>query len=101
MIFLLIRLSKIRSHRLSVRTVGFIQQRGVRAPWDHQYSMKKIAIIEHIHKDGLEFIEKNKDYDYELIEDVTEENLIKKLPEFDACIRVSKLNENILKHCPN
>ena len=63
--------------------------------------MKKIAIIEQIHKDGLELIEKNKDYDYELIDDATEENLIKRLPEFDACtLRVSKLNENILKHCP-
>ena len=63
--------------------------------------MKKIAIIEQIHKDGLEIIEKNKDYDYELIDDTTEENLIKKLPEFDGCtLRVSKLNENILKHCP-
>ena len=29
------------------------------------------------------------------------ENLIKKLPDYDACtLRVSKLNENILKHCP-
>ncbi len=63
--------------------------------------MKKIAIIEQIHKDGLELIEKNKGYDYELIDDATEENLIKRLPEFDACtLRVSKLNENILKHCP-
>ena len=63
--------------------------------------MKKIAVIEKIHKDGLELLKKNKDYEYELITDVTEANLIKKLPEFDACtLRVSKLNENILKHCP-
>ena len=35
-----------------------------------------------------------------MITDVSENNLIKKLPEFDACtLRVSKLNENILKHC--
>ena len=33
--------------------------------------------------------------------DVSEENLIKKLPEFDACtLRVSILNEKVLKHCP-
>ena len=63
--------------------------------------MKKIAIIEKIHNDGLELLKKNPDYDYELITDISEENLIKKLPEFDACtLRVSKLNENILKHCP-
>ena len=64
--------------------------------------MKKIAIIEKIHSDGLELLKKNQDYEYELITDVSEDNLIKKLPEFDACtLRVSKLNENILKKCPN
>ena len=64
--------------------------------------MKKIAIIENIHKDGLEIIDKDPDYEYELISDVSEENLINKLPDFDACtLRVSKLNENILKHCSN
>ncbi len=64
--------------------------------------MKKIAVIEQIHKDGLELFEKNPEYEYELITNVSEENLIKKLPEFDGCtLRVSKLNENILKHCPN
>jgi len=62
--------------------------------------MKKIAIIEQIHNDGLELFKKSSDYEYELITDVSEENLIKKLPEFDGCtLRVSKLNENILKHC--
>ena len=62
--------------------------------------MKKIAIIENIHKDGLDIIDKDPDYEYELISDVSEENLIKKLPDYDACtLRVSKLNENILKHC--
>ena len=62
--------------------------------------MKKIAVIENIHKDGLDIIDKDPDYEYELISDVSEENLINKLPEFDACtLRVSKLNENILKHC--
>ena len=62
--------------------------------------MKKIAIIEKIHNDGLELLKKSQDYEYELITDVSEENLIKKLPEFDACtLRVSTLNENILKHC--
>ena len=63
--------------------------------------MKKIAILENIHKDGLELIDKNPNYMYELIDDVSEKNLIKILPKFDACtLRVSKLNENILKHCP-
>ena len=64
--------------------------------------MKKIAIIENIHKDGLELLEKDSNYKYELISDFSENNLINKLPEFDGCtLRVSKLDENILKHCPN
>jgi len=60
----------------------------------------KIAVIEEIHKDGLELLDKHPDYEYELITDISEDNLIKKLPNFDACtLRVSKLDENILKHC--
>jgi len=79
----------------------FIQQRGVRFPLGPPKTMKKIAIIEKIHNDGLKLIDKNSDYKYELISDSSEENLKKKLPNFDACtLRVSKLNENILKHCP-
>jgi D-3-phosphoglycerate dehydrogenase len=64
--------------------------------------MKKIAVIEEIHKDGLDLLKNNPEYDYELITDVSEGNLIKKLPNFDACtLRVTKLDETILKHCPN
>ena len=60
----------------------------------------KIAVIEEIHKDGLELLENHPDYEYELITDVSETNLINKLPNFDACtLRVSKLDEKILKHC--
>ena len=63
--------------------------------------MKKIAIIEKIHDEGLKLLENNSNYNYELIENTSEENLINKLPEFDGCtLRVSELNENILKHCP-
>jgi len=73
---------------------------GFDSPWDRQFYMKKIAIIEKIHNDGLELLKKKQGYEYELITDTSEENLIKKLPEFDACtLRVTKLNENILKHC--
>ena len=62
--------------------------------------MKKIAVIEQIHNDGLELFKKSSDYEYELITDVSENNVIKKLPDLDGCtLRVSKLNENILKHC--
>ena len=64
--------------------------------------MFKIAIIEEIHQDGLDLLNNNSNFEYELITDTSEENLIKKLPNFDACtLRVSILNEKILKHCPN
>ena len=60
----------------------------------------KIAVIEEIHKDGLNLLDNHPDFEYELITDVSESNLIKKLPNFDACtLRVSKLDEKILKHC--
>ena len=64
--------------------------------------MYKIAIIESIHKDGLDLLKKNSNYDFEVIEDTSEKNLIKRLPDFDACtLRVSKLNEKILSKCRN
>ena len=64
--------------------------------------MYKIAIIEEIHKDGLDLLKNNPNYEYELITDVSDENLIKQLPNFDACtLRVSRLDEKILKYCPN
>ncbi len=62
--------------------------------------MYKIAIIEEIHADGIRLFEDNPKYSYEMINDASPENLIKKLPNFDGCtLRVSKLNSNILKHC--
>ena len=61
----------------------------------------KIAIIEEIHKDGVELLDKHPNFEYELISDVSEKNIIEKLPNFDACtLRVSKLDKKILKHCP-
>ena len=62
--------------------------------------MYKIAIIEEIHQDGLDLLKKKSNYNYEIIKDVSEKNLIKNLPKFDACtLRVSKLNETILSKC--
>ncbi|MEC8074002.1 MAG: NAD(P)-dependent oxidoreductase [Pseudomonadota bacterium] len=62
--------------------------------------MYKIAIIEKIHEDGINLLENHPNFNYEIIEDTSEQNLIEKLPKFDACtLRVSKLDEKILKHC--
>ncbi len=62
--------------------------------------MYKIGIIEKIHEDGIKILDKNKNFEYEIIENVTKENLIKELPKFDAVtLRVTKLFPEILKHC--
>jgi D-3-phosphoglycerate dehydrogenase len=62
--------------------------------------MYKIAIIENIHQDGIDLLKNHKDFDYEIIKDVSQQNLIKRLPEFDGCtLRVSKLDSKILSHC--
>ena len=62
--------------------------------------MYKIAIIENIHKDGIDLLKKHPKFEYEIIEDSSEKNLIEKLPKFDGCtLRVSNLDKKILKHC--
>ena len=62
--------------------------------------MFKIAIIEKIHADGLDLLDKNPNYEFDLITNTSEENLIKVLPYYDACtLRVSKLYSKILQHC--
>ena len=62
--------------------------------------MFNIGIIEKIHKDGINLIQKNPNYNYKIIEDPSNENLIKELPKFDAVtLRVTKLGSEVLKHC--
>ena len=64
--------------------------------------MHKVAIIEKIHQDGIDLLKNNPKFEFEIIEDSSEENLIKVLPNYDACtLRVSKLNEKILSNCKN
>ena len=49
----------------------FIQQRGVRFSLGPPKYMYKIAIIEEIHKDGIELLNKHPNFEYELISDVS------------------------------
>lgn len=64
--------------------------------------MHKVAIIEKIHQDGINLLKNNPAFEFKIIEDSSEKNLIKVLPNFDACtLRVSKLNEKILCKCKN
>ena len=62
--------------------------------------MYKIGVIEKIHEKGLELLDKNKKFQYEIIEDISKENLIKELPKFDGVtLRVAKLGSEILSNC--
>jgi D-3-phosphoglycerate dehydrogenase / 2-oxoglutarate reductase len=64
--------------------------------------MYKIAIIEEIDKEGLKLFDNNPEFIYEIINDTSEENLIKVLPNFDGCsLRVSKLTSKIMSACKN
>ena len=46
--------------------------------------MFKIAIVEKIDEDGLALLDKNPNFEYELIENLNKDNLIKELPKFDG-----------------
>ena len=62
--------------------------------------MFKIGIIEKIHEDGIRLLEKHPDFEFEIIENVSKENLIKSLPKFDGVtLRVAKLDSDILRYC--
>ncbi len=62
--------------------------------------MHKIAVIEEIHEEGLKLLKNNPNFEYEVIKDVSEKNLIEKLPDFDGCsLRISSLTKDILKYC--
>ena len=59
--------------------------------------MYKIGIIQKIHDEGLTLLNSNKNFEYEIIEDVSEENLLKKIHLYDGVsLRVSKLSNSLL-----
>ena len=59
--------------------------------------MYKIGIIENIHKEGLKILDNNKNFEYEIIDDVSEDNLSKIIHLYDGVsLRVSKLSNNLL-----
>ena len=59
--------------------------------------MYKIGIIEKIHDEGIKLLKNNKNFEYEIIDDVSEVNLLKKIHLYDGVsLRVSKLSNNLL-----
>jgi len=64
--------------------------------------MKKIAIVDKIHTDGIKLLEVNPKFEYEIIEDLSKKNLISKLPNFDGItLRRGKIDAEILEKCKN
>ena len=64
--------------------------------------MYKIGIIENIHPSGIELLNKNSNFEYDIITDISEENLRSKIQKYDAVsLRVSRLTENVLSYAKN
>ena len=64
--------------------------------------MPRVAILEYIHPSGINLLKNNSAFDFEIIENISKENLINKLPHFDAIsLRVIKLDSDIISKCKN
>lgn len=64
--------------------------------------MPKIAIVDKMHEDGIQLLRNNPKFECELIEDLSKENLISKLPNFDGItLRRGKIDSEILEKCNN
>jgi len=64
--------------------------------------MYKVAIVDKMHEDGINLLKNNPKFKCEIIEDLSKENLISKLPNFDAItLRRGKIDAEILEKCKN
>ena len=62
--------------------------------------MYNIGIIDKINPKGLEILDNKNNFKYEIITDLSRENLLKKLPEFDGItLRRGKIDSKILSNC--
>ena len=64
--------------------------------------MFKIGIIDTMNEKGLELLKSKKNFSFELITDLSRENLLKILPKFDGVtLRRGRLDSEILSKCKN
>ena len=64
--------------------------------------MFKIGIVEKIDNTGLKLFDNHSNFKYEIVENVSKDNLIKVLPKYDGLtLRIAKLDSEILCHCKN
>ena len=62
--------------------------------------MHKIAIVDKMHKDGINLLKNNPKFECEIIEDLSKKNLMSKLPDFDGItLRRGKIDSEILEKC--
>ena len=62
--------------------------------------MYNIGIIDKINPKGLEILDNKDNFKYEIITDLSTENLLKKMPEFDGItLRRGKIDSKILSNC--
>ena len=62
--------------------------------------MYNIGIIDKINPKGLEILKNNNNFKYEIITDLSKNNLLKKLPEFDGItLRRGKVDSEVLSNC--
>ena len=59
--------------------------------------MFKIGIIQNIHEEGIKLLKENRNFQYEILDDISEESLLKKIHLFDAVtLRVAPLSNKVL-----
>ena len=59
--------------------------------------MYKIGIIQSIHEEGIKLLNNSKNFEYEIIDDVSEENILKKIHLYDGVtLRTAKLSNKVL-----
>ena len=64
--------------------------------------MKKILIIEEIHKSGIDLLKKRDDFSFEFVENIEKTFLKNKLKEFDAItLKVFKFDEELIESANN
>jgi D-3-phosphoglycerate dehydrogenase len=64
--------------------------------------MYKIGIIDTMNPKGIELLRSNKNFNVEVITDISKENLLKVLPKYDGVtLRRGKLDSEVLKKCKN
>ena len=62
--------------------------------------MPKVAVIKSIHSSAIKLLQNNSNFEFEVIEDFSKGNLIKKLPSFDAItLKTAQLDNEIINNC--